>query len=326
MIKVVGWYGHKNIGDESYRLTFPILFPDQTLAFSDRPEYEDFIIVGGGDILSHDLLSQLKQIKTKKIILSSSVSIETPFDLLDQFSSIFVRDKFSHDLLSLKKVPSQFLPDTAFLLSPNKENGKKLLSDLAKEEETELYEKKIAIVFNAHLMHSGKDDILARDFLNFHKVCNDLAKLADGTMASFIFLPMCTGMPYDDRVANSLIASKCKFFLKNLLVYDRFSVQETLDLISAVDGVISTRFHATLFSMISEVPFLDLVHHDKNINFLQTVGLSHLSLSYWDFKQSELKSSVEKLLEKKDIDAISSAYQEQLSILRSEMCTFPLMT
>ena len=53
-IGVVGWYGHGNIGDESYRLSFPKVFPQYDFVFTEKVQ-EPFMpayVLGGGDIIS----------------------------------------------------------------------------------------------------------------------------------------------------------------------------------------------------------------------------------------------------------------------------------
>jgi len=180
----------------------------------------------------------------------------------------------------------------AVCLEPNREAGIKFIEKRFAEERLELYERKVGVVFNAHLMRA-KDGLLSRDFVNFLKAIQDIAKVMDNTSASFILFPMSTQMPYDDRVPNAYLANHCKFWNKNLTILDRPSVQETLDLISACDAVISTRLHSTVFSLISHTPFVDIVHHDKNRSFLETTHLEGHSLSYWSFCFERLKASLD---------------------------------
>lgn len=316
MISVLGWYGHNNIGDESYKITFPQLSPTSSFSFSDRVENEDITIVGGGDILHSSFLEKVSSIKSKKFIISASANPRTPWHLLDEFSQIFVRDTFSIKFLKSKGIKAAYMPDLAFLLKPKKTD---LLERLAKREGTELYTKKVGIVLNAHLMQ--REDMLVRESLVFQKVCQDLARVADSVSASFVFFPMSTGMPHDDRISNGIVASKCKFYKKNLFIADRLSVEETLDLVSSLDVVISTRLHASIFSMVSNVPFIDLVHHDKNKNFLETMGLEEFGMSYWEMRESELKTVLDDVLSKPEsrTTSVFDAYQEQVTILAGEL-------
>lgn len=313
-INVLGWY-RDNIGDESYKLAFPLMFPDASFVFSDAPAVGEFdiTILGGGDILSESFVKRLLSSKSKKkIAISVSANANSPFDLLKQLDAIYVRDNLSLKLLKENEVPCQFMPDIAFLLTPNLEKGKNWLENFYKNENGELYERKIGFVLNAHLFQ-GKPDILARDFLNFTKVSWDMARLMDETSASFVLFPMSTRQPYDDRATNSMVSSRCKFYKKNLVIYDRLKVQETLNLLSSMDLVISTRLHSSIFCLNSEVPFIDITHHDKNGSFLETFCLQDHSLSYWNFEYLTLKDKVQDML------LNSEHYKQKFKLLGTEV-------
>lgn len=315
-VRVIGWYDHGNVGDEAYKLAFSKLFPEFEFSF-DAKNCETAIL-GGGDILNKVFVNELlKYPSKKKIAMSISANSNTPFELLSQLDAIYVRDKKSFDLLNKKNISCTYMPDIATCLEPQPELGLKWLKNKYSQEGLDLYEKKVGVVLNAHLSH-GSPDILARDFINLIKVIWDLARMMDETNASFILFPMSTHLPYDDRVTNGMINSRCKYWKKNLVIYDKLNVQETLNLISSFDAVISTRLHASIFSTISNVPFIDLVHHDKNKSFLQTFGLEDYSTSYWHFEYEKVYNQLKNILEdgessRKRLEQILS---EQLQILK----------
>lgn len=292
---MVGWFGKHNIGDESYKLTFPNLFSDYDFTFSDKVK-SDVCILGGGNILSDSYVKlALKSNAERKMIFSASANKLTPFELLKNFDKIVVRDKDSHNLLLENNIDCFLGADAAFSLVPNPENGKAILRRMFDQEGLELYSDVVGVVLNGHL-GQAKDAQLARDFITLNKASQDIASVADSTPASFVFFPMSTGSPYDDRVTNGMISNRCKFWKKNLLIHERLSVQDTLDLISALNVVISTRLHSSIFSLLSNVPFIDLVHHDKNACFLKTCGLEEFKLSYWSFGSQDLKLMINKML------------------------------
>jgi polysaccharide pyruvyl transferase WcaK-like protein len=160
----------------------------------------------------------------------------------------------------------------------------------------DLYQKKVVCVYNAHL--SVVQGQLARDQLNFLKVTNDLADIIDRTAASFVFIPFGNDDPWNDRITNSWLASKCKFWKKNFVIYDKISFQQALDIIASADAVISTRLHASIFSCVAKVPFIDITHHDKNLGFLQTVGLEDWSIPYWRFNYEKCLTLLNEFLTK----------------------------
>jgi len=308
-ISVLGWYNHSNIGDESYKLSFPKLFPNCEFDFASTKS--DTVILGGGDILNQAYVSQMLRLPTnvRKLAMSVSVNSHSPFSLLKKLDGLYVRDVKSIRLLESNNVPFTYMPDVSTCLEPRPTEGAKWLKQQYAENGLELYGKKIGIVFNAHLNSNGSD-MLARDYLNLLKVIWDLAKLMDETPASFVLFPMSTGMPWDDRVTNAMLSSRCKFWKKNFVVYNPLGVQETLDLISSLDVVISSRLHSSIFCLASEVPFIDLTHHDKNRGFLETVGLEDFSVSYWHFDYEETKIKLNDMLS-------SDKYRERMKGIKA---------
>ena len=315
--QVIGWYGRKNIGDESYKLSFPKCFPKSEIIIGGPVVDADACILGGGDILNeHYVRKVLEHPAPKKFTISTSANTNTPFELLKRLDGIYIRDKMSLELLRSRSINCTYMPDISLSLEPDREAGRKYIEQIFQEQQSDLYERVIGIVLNCHLFQSKPPDMLARDFITFWKVVYDLVSVIDNTSASFVFFPMSTGMPYDDRVTNALLASRCKFWKKNVVIYDELEVQENLNLISACDTVISTRLHSSVFCLASGVPSIDLLHHDKSRSFLESVGLSEASVSYWNLDAQVLKSLVDRVPHR---DVLDERRREQLDILQQEV-------
>jgi polysaccharide pyruvyl transferase WcaK-like protein len=289
-IAVLGWYDKGNIGDESYKLSFPTLFPDYDFHFTDdlrRAPQCDWVIMGGGNVIDASFFDQLENVKVPKLLLSVGVPTREDrrrphmhlLDKFQQFEAICVRDYMSFDLLHNKGIEVSYMPDFSFVLHPNKVRGRELLKKMYRQVHGELYERTVVVVLNSFL--AAGNELLARDFLTFQKVCFDIAKCADNTNASFIFLPFGGDQFTNDRMANGWAAGRCKWYRKNLVIYDWLTVQDTLDVMAACDVAISSRLHASIFSTISGVPFVDITHHDKNKVFMESIGKEEWSLDYW---------------------------------------------
>lgn len=308
-IVVLGWYGHQNIGDQSYAMSIPLLFPGFDFTFTDdlrkTPAEYDYLILGGGNVIDRSFFDQIGKVKSPKLLLS--VGLPNPGKLLADhinmikkanFEHICVRDYASFDFLYKKGLEVSYLPDFAFALRPDKAKGKQLLRKLFKQDHTDLYEKVVGVVLNGYLV--AGNELLARDYITFHKVAFDIARCADQTNASFIFIPFGGDPVSNDRIPNSWVASRCKWWKKNCVVYDRLDVQETLDVISACDTMISTRLHSSIFSTMSGVPFIDLTHHDKNRVYLESIAKLGWSLDYWMLDASKLKEKLNEHLSGND--------------------------
>lgn len=298
-ITVLGWYGHGNVGDESYKASFPLLLPEYNLTFTDSigddHRVSDAFILGGGAVVEKPFLKQLNGIDNK-FIISVTANKSSPIEMLKNFKQIIVRDIKSQSELQTLGIKSTLMPDAAFLLKADRNEGHQFVRDLFKQERHDLYNKVIVIVYNAHLGVISEDRCLARDHINFLKTANDLADIIDSTPASFIFIPFGQRDPWDDRITNSWLASRCKFWKKNVVIYDRITFQQTLNIIASSDAVVSSRLHATIFGCVANVPFVDITHHDKNLGFLQTVGLEDWSVPYWRFDHTKCTTLLNEFL------------------------------
>lgn len=163
---------------------------------------------------------------------------------------------------------------------------------------------------NGHLLHNTSN-ALARDYMAFQHFSESLARIIDHSGASFVFLPFGTKRPVDDRVANGWVDSRTKFWKKNVTFYDRLGVQDTLNVVSAADVVMSTRLHSTIFSTISNVPFIDIIHHNKNRGFVETLGVEEWMLDYWKFDECGCKELLDGHLNKEFMSSNPQQYSSR---------------
>jgi hypothetical protein len=285
ILKILGFYNKHNIGDEAYKLVFPKLFNNQ-LQFTDKDNAD---ILGGGDVLTHHYLSQIKQ----PICALSVTASEDISKYKHLIKHVIVRDFQSLKFLNEQGIITSYCPDITFLLQPN--NNRYLLEKYFKQDKRDLYQKVICVVLNSHLFLRGKTS--TEDFINVEKVLIDLAKIMDNTNASFIFLPFCTSMPVDDRIINSYVSLKLKYWQKTIIVYDRLNVQDTLNIINSCDAVISTRLHSSIFSCICQKPFLDITHNHKNKYFLETIERQNWSINIEEFNFNNGKKLLDSLID-----------------------------
>jgi polysaccharide pyruvyl transferase WcaK-like protein len=293
-VNVVGWYGHGNVGDESYKICFPKVFPGHSFSFSADGSGSGPAVLGGGNVCSKSFLDQMDRFSGRKFAVSVGCTRDDPAARLMGFDGVFVRDEESVENLRRAGVAARLAPDLAFCLEPDRAAGRAELERRFEGQGRDLYEKVVAVILNAYLCVG--DDVLAREEANFQKVVWDLARTMDSTNASFVFLPFGTGQPHDDRIANSWLAGKCKYWKKNLVVYDAPGVQRTLDLLSACDCAISTRLHSSIFSAVACVPFIDVTHHSKNSGFLRSIYRKDWSVPYWDFDRAQFVGMLNGLL------------------------------
>ncbi len=313
-----GWVDYGNIGDDQYKTSFPMLFPNATLHFTNSLndqiiKNKDILVLGGGNILDQKFVNNISKYKNLLPIYAMSVGCTDDTLTTEQlsiFKKIWARDFRSQKLLESKNIKADYAPDVSWILKPNKNIGLEIWEESFKTNKCDLYDKKIVVVLNGHLT-TKQPDVLARDAYRFQEFAYDLASVVDNTSASFAFLPFGHAMPWNDKVPNGWVAHKCKWYKKNIVIWDDWSVQKTLDFMSAADAVISMRFHSSVFSLIAGVPFVDIVHHDKNLGFLEAMNLKDWGVSYWDFNKDSLKTKLDKFLVGKYDSKIITSIRDQ---------------
>lgn len=322
-VSVTGWYDKKNTGDESYKLAFPCCFPGIDFVFSDSIQKADAYVLGGGDIVGPSFLNLMEPIKEKKTIFSVSVSKNNEYASLKDFSQVFVRDMKSMLVVSELGAKASFCPDLAFSLTADSVRGKELIKNYFEKDKSEKYDNVIGVVVNAHLSPSSSS--VAADVYRFENFCFEMAKTIDETNASFIFIPFGKSLPWDDRIANSIVASRCKFWKKNVVIHDEISVQDSLDMISSLSCMISTRLHSSIFSIVGGTPFLDITHNHKNKNLLETLRADEFSLPLRVFNHQDAKMRLSQILQMKDhlsmqVKMIGEEQRQQVKEITKNVC------
>jgi polysaccharide pyruvyl transferase WcaK-like protein len=312
-VGVVGWYGHGNCGDESYKLSFPLLFPQHEFVFSETAPEGLPCILGGGDIVCEAFLKSLARVPNKHIL---SASITKPTDL-SAFRTVAVRDLRSISIASEAGVSASYCPDFAFALGSDAAAGRERIKQQFRETGYDLYNKTIVCVINCHL--NGGHVPKVEEAFAFQHFAFQLARAFDNTPASVLFVPFSYSMPWDDRATNAWIGAKCKFWKKNIVAYQPYSVQETIDIIAAADLVISTRLHSTIFACATGTPFIDITHNHKNAALLETLGLNHHSIQYRSATSEILVERMKRLLNdgQRIKEELTNVANKQRSILRS---------
>ena len=295
-VTVLGWYGKGNVGDEAYKLAFPLIFPGASFTFTDDilpGSVHENIVLGGGDVYNKFYIDKIRRGMGRKFAMSVNCTDKTLTDnTIAMFEKVFFR---GHSGTSDKRV--RVFPDFTFALEPSLLRGRKLIQTQFKETDSEQYQNVIVIIMNSFL--AVKEGLLARDYINFEKVAMDLAHICDNTNASFLFLPFTNGFPHNDRITNSVVYSRCKFWRKNSIWYKPINVQDALDICCAANLVISSRLHGCIFSAIGGTPFIDLTHHSKTQAFLEFIKRPYWSVNYWKFDSERMNNLVQVLLEDK---------------------------
>lgn len=270
-LSIVGWYGKNNVGDEAFRTVFRKFFQQQILEFVTPPQLcsaFDALILGGGAVASPFYLEKLPT--GPKYAIGIDLAYESEADLLAKydFKSIYVRtktDKFS--LQNKVSCPVYDMPDLAFYLKP--------LNNTTSKYKKHTTRKTVGVLVTDYVNPAidRPYDLFGERSWDFKfKLAAELDNLwKEGY--EVLLIPCSTGGYGDDRRINFDLAAFMKYPPTNIL--ETLLPQEMIDLISGCDFTICQRFHAHIFSIIANVPFVSVELTRKVKLLLQENNLSH---------------------------------------------------
>jgi polysaccharide pyruvyl transferase WcaK-like protein len=227
---------------------------------------------------------------------------------------IYVRDKSSlNRLIEYGYTNVTYIPDISVVLKGDIDNGRELIDNIFREEKRDKYQKVYSIVVNSHLMGNSNTSTKSKNM--FNKMVDDITEVIDKTSASFLFIPFSTDLPWDDRVTNGIVNSNCKFYKKNCVIYDKLSVKDSIDILSASDKIITTRYHGLIFGVGNNVPTCMISFHDKMSKFCEDYDKSYIN--YWSFSVENFMNELNSVKSLNiDTNKIKEEYREKVYLLR----------
>lgn len=298
-VLVYGWYGHGNLGDESFRQSIEDLWPDSSFVFWDSLDQWkqinadfDAVMIGGGSFLD------------QRCPHLSKITLPIAYVGVGVGQSIH-----PDNLAGLKRAKAIVLRDEASAARLPENVTGTVAADLfmARRRQGVCFSKKnqrVTVLLSEHFAPRG---VVPEWFANSwaHHV-RELAQVCDELVESgheVEFLPMCGEPEWDDSRAAAMVISRM-VHARDCLWYHRGNVNE-LEMLKAIEGsslVITQRLHGAIFSTALGCPFVAICGHDKMRDFCVEVGWKH---------KVELYASSARLLR----EAAASAMEENPFIL-----------
>lgn len=312
-IFIIGYFGHSNIGDQQYLLTFNYIFKtflinnnNYTIHYLDcdhvkitQFQHSDIIILGGGDILNDYFLDQIisKFINKPNKILAVSVGLPYTDILLNTnklniIDYIFIRSQQDINLFKQYFHPHRifFIPDISFFLIHyklsshkqltynNNNNNLSLIQKHLENIKNNFGKKIIAITLSRHIFHSNYTT-------NYFNILQSFVKFIKYLLTFnyyIVLLPFNTNengnnendiLIHNDimNILNDSPNITCN--IMNLTTH--LEPLEILDLYQYFYITIPMRFHATLFSIYTNVPVLPVFTTRKIKNLLLDINWTH---------------------------------------------------
>ena len=283
MLYVVGYYNHNNFGDQQYQISFKNLFKTEEIEFIDCDKIDkqeikdnDIIVVGGGDVINDYFLDNINKHFANKPndIYAVSVGIpflniiiKTPIKLLI-FNKIFIRTQQDISILREYYKEIYYLPDISYnvIETPNS-----ILS----------IRKKITNTICFCLSRNIYDINSIELYNNFVKNISHIISYLVCKKYKIILVPFNTNNDnsnendiYIQNDVMGLLTSNVKTHITNITTTQ--SIGDIQQIFNECDIVVPMRFHAALFSIYLNTPFIPLITTRKLINLMKDID--------WDYK------------------------------------------
>jgi len=282
-IKVIGYFGHGNTGDEQYKSTFKYVFKNHNLEFIDCDKIklhsfkaDDTIVLGGGDILCDYFLDAIISVFKGTPCKIIAVSVGLPFtDILVNTSKLFIIDyiflRTRQDTLLFSqffhKSKIFYLPDISqfMTLEPSKKFSEPFKKTIAKIKNSG--KKTIGVTLNRHICTTSNTGLVVDSF----------ARFIDTLIPEYqiVLLPFNTNVncnKENDIVLQSGVYERLDKNASVLNIDFQLAPHETFALYDFFVYTVPMRFHACLFSIYKSVPIFPVFTTRKIANLMHDIS------------------------------------------------------
>ena len=269
---VLGYYDRENLGDETYKLAFTKYFPEYYFTFlcvdditnKLSTDKYNILIIGGGDIVNDYFYNKIYNVLENFKGIKLALSIGIPFTCLitdyyfKHYDHVFTRNY--EDLRALQQLigskRAHYLPDFAFVIDK-------------------------PIKFNKINTNKHCGIFLVNNLLRYPEIIDDIAKLIAQISSTYhlTFYSFNTSKSEegDNEINNhisKLILNKYNKHACITLDSNSYSAIKMLDIMAELDFTVCMRYHAHIFSMITNIPFMSISSTKKTRSIMEHFGLA----------------------------------------------------
>ena len=292
----IGYFNEFNCGDDAFVKVFQYLqhkyYPHYNCHFTKNinnltnKKMYNLITIGGGDIINEYFLDNIKK-EDNVIAIGVGIPYESNIDMMHIFKSIYLR--YSGDLNNVRNKLNNTVntietyPDLVFLFDRIYGNGKKIIKN---------NNFKIGFCLTRTYYNINYEDEYISFVIN---IVNIIKNLLEKNYEIYL-IPFGineTKLKENDNLLNSHIKS---FFKNNNNVIDTYNcynysydkdnyVEYTYNLISSMNFIVCSRFHAHIYSTILRKPFVSLSCSRKCKNYMIE---NDLSSNYYELETNDI--------------------------------------
>ena len=286
-VLIYGFYNKNNIGDDLFKKCFELLFPNNTLLFTDHINLDllqnnDTVVFGAGSILDGEiaLSDQEIQLLLTKRIFYIGVGSETEISsfhkqILPKAELVISRSINFNNLLRYNPY-TMYMDDLVYLLKDRAKFSVKIKKSI-------LWIPNIFIVpknTDPYWMHSSWDHFKTEMSQSLDVLVNN------GYIIDYFCMQ--NDKKYNDNNCAIEILNRCNSSdLLNKVESNR-SFENITQLFSSYDIILSQRLHGSIISDIVNTKHIAIYHHDK----MKVNNKHSVLIDYYSFNKNKLLETI----------------------------------
>ena len=294
-IKIIGYYGHSNLGDEQYKVSisyiiekmakessckdYNIEFIDCDIVKTKSFHVSDIIILGGGDVINEYFLDSLfRQIVVNNELIVNKVigfSVGIPYlsilknsKYIKFFETLYIRT--FQEKIDIPSINIHYIQDISCVLHsiPRK------LTYTLPESMSVKYKKKVCFSLSRHIYD-------VNCVMEYNNILNSFVKFIEHLIKlNYIIILLPFNTKWNAPCENDILIHNDIYnrVINKSVIYNiqiSLNYTEVLDIYSKCDLIIPMRYHACLFSMYAAKPMLPLFTTRKIENFLKDISWNY---------------------------------------------------
>ncbi len=295
-MRVIGWFGRRNSGDEAFRIVHKLILPEVDLdwlvhgvGFTNPAALDDdLVLISAGDIVSpfyFDLIPETARIIVYGIGLGWEGQIEVLAAVRHRILAVWVRNSCDVEAIRALGIDTYYTPDIAFLLHRLKAPSDTPAPDRRKK----------AIVT---VTDSPRADALRRNdcsrYLQVQNFAVQLAAALDYVAQYYTveFVPFSFDRNDFDLAAIHDVIPRMAAHQAVHVIESEMTPLTAIEHFRSADLIISTKFHGVIYALLNHTPFIAVSDTRKVRLLCEETGFPELYLAPAEFHVAAFKRAL----------------------------------
>jgi polysaccharide pyruvyl transferase WcaK-like protein len=286
-ILIYGYYGHSNVGDESFVFVFnQFLSENFDIEYRSPSTIQEFsndyhaLIIGGGNLLGEYFLGRLFDLgwinHPNVYVIGCGLSDNSGLQLISQFNIKYISIRNISEIVKVKPFFPEVvsIPDIVIALDVPKSSNK--CNDI-------LYnnKKNVGFILSFEYFPNISHSLTFEEYSKFSFSLSNLSKIINKFYRDWnVYLISMSNDPshYDEAISWIMYRQIDEAYVNTKVINKGNSPYETIEFISQLDHLYSMKYHGIIFGLITEIKTFNLSQNIKNTDIMSLFELNDCNI------------------------------------------------